>query len=445
MVIMNNAQLQGQDYDSIYPPDGVSLQPFLHQVSGRAIMMCLNETTVCKPLNFREYYFYQSLPTDILQYTPQYKGVVNVNIEETKDGTIALTAFPSHNDENDQIDKKEENSQLSLSQITTTNKNNKNVSNDSCKRLITQVHSAGERSSRKRIRLKRTGSLCIERSDGSLDNDIEKSTQKPRFNPWTLKVYKEGLTRHLHSTNKVVQKCILLENVASRFKCPCILDLKMGTRVHGDFDDDAKRQRHLEKCAKSTTQSLGVRLAGMQVYRHESGTFLCRNKYFGRSLTVEGFGKTLREFFYNGYKMRIDLIQPIINNLRSLIKKLNKLPSYRFYSSSLLVMYDGMSEDVQNCGSDKISEKSNKDFSTKASDQDETLSSREDDDNIQSTENEEIVSGSESVDVRMIDFAKSTHGNMDASIIHKGPDKGYIFGLESLIEVLNNIIIEDLQ
>lgn len=39
-------------------------------------MMCLDETTVCKPLNFREHFFYKSLPPDILQFTPKFKGVV---------------------------------------------------------------------------------------------------------------------------------------------------------------------------------------------------------------------------------------------------------------------------------------------------------------------------------------------------------------------------------
>jgi len=37
-------------------------------------MMCLNETTVCKPLNYREHFFYKSLPPDIMQFTPQFKG-----------------------------------------------------------------------------------------------------------------------------------------------------------------------------------------------------------------------------------------------------------------------------------------------------------------------------------------------------------------------------------
>ena len=40
------------------------------------------------------------------------------------------------------------------------------------------------------------------------------------------------------------------------------------------------------------------------------------------------------------------------------------------------------------------------------------------------------------VDIRMIDFAKSTHQDMDSTVIHDGPDHGYIFGLTNLIKIL---------
>ena len=57
----------------------------------------------------------------------------------------------------------------------------------------------------------------------------------------------------------------MLENVASKFERPCVLDLKMGTRQHGDDASAEKRHRQMAKCAASTSASLGVRLCGMQV------------------------------------------------------------------------------------------------------------------------------------------------------------------------------------
>lgn len=58
---------------------------------------------------------------------------------------------------------------------------------------------------------------------------------------------------------------ILLENVASQFTYPCILDLKMGTRQYGDADTLAKKQSKMVKVVSTTSAKLGVRVGGMQV------------------------------------------------------------------------------------------------------------------------------------------------------------------------------------
>lgn len=81
---------------------------------------------------------------------------------------------------------------------------------------------------------------------------------------------------------------------------------------------------------------------------------------------MDGFKKTLREFFYNGCRMRIDVINPIIENLKSLVKRLNMLPSYRFYSSSLLIMYDGAIE-TEKSDQDEVSWKSKESHLDRAS------------------------------------------------------------------------------
>lgn len=53
---------------------GVPLEPFLHQVGGHLSIMTYDEHTVCKPLISREHRFYESLPTAMKHFTPQYKG-----------------------------------------------------------------------------------------------------------------------------------------------------------------------------------------------------------------------------------------------------------------------------------------------------------------------------------------------------------------------------------
>lgn len=58
---------------------------------------------------------------------------------------------------------------------------------------------------------------------------------------------------------------IVLDNLTSSMSCPCVLDLKMGTRQYGDDASDEKKATFDERCALSTSQSMGVRISGMQV------------------------------------------------------------------------------------------------------------------------------------------------------------------------------------
>uniref|UniRef100_A0A8C8VMW4 Kinase n=1 Tax=Pelusios castaneus TaxID=367368 RepID=A0A8C8VMW4_9SAUR len=57
------------------PRKGVLLEPFIHQVGGHMSMMKYDEHTVCKPLISQEQWFYESLPTEMKQFTPKYKAM----------------------------------------------------------------------------------------------------------------------------------------------------------------------------------------------------------------------------------------------------------------------------------------------------------------------------------------------------------------------------------
>ena len=45
----------------------------------------------------------------------------------------------------------------------------------------------------------------------------------------------------------------------------------------------------------------------------------------------------------------------------------------------------------------------------------------------------------ELVDIRLIDFAHSTHKGLNDASVHEGPDQGFLFGLDSLVTILREI------
>ena len=57
----------------------------------------------------------------------------------------------------------------------------------------------------------------------------------------------------------------MLENLVANFEYPCIMDLKMGTRLHDDNATESKKQSHESKVNETTSGALGLRITGIQV------------------------------------------------------------------------------------------------------------------------------------------------------------------------------------
>ncbi|KAB5537135.1 hypothetical protein PHYPO_G00115400 [Pangasianodon hypophthalmus] len=389
---------------------GVPLEPFVHQVGGHTSMMRYDDHTVCKPLISREQRFYESLPPEMKEFTPEYKGVVLVCFEGDMDGYINLVAYPyveseglDHEELPERDQPRRKHSRRSLHRSSSDHKEERAAHESDTNDTLQELKSP-------RLDLQ----ICSDVPFQMLDGNSGLSSEKISHNPWSLRCHKQQLSRmRSESKERKLYKFLLLENVVHHFSCPCILDLKMGTRQHGDDASEEKAARQMKKCEQSTSATLGVRVCGMQVYQMDTGHYLCRNKYYGRGLSIEGFRHALYQFMHNGADLRRDLFEPILSKLRSLKAVLERQASYRFYSSSLLIIYEGREPERAEASSEK---------------------------DTAGCQSLPLDPPPASIDVRMIDFAHSTFkGFRDDQTVHDGPDRGYMFGLESLINILEGI------
>ncbi len=178
----------------------------------------------------------------------------------------------------------------------------------------------------------------------------------------------------------------------------------------------------------------------MQVYQVNTGGFLCWNKYHGRALTVEGFQGALCQFLDNGRVFRLELVDGILTRLKRLRSALESLETFRFYCSSLLIIYEGAKYPVSKVV--KSGAWKERDDQT-CNDSAEIVPAEPTDESVEN--NEETSKTEETaehkIQVKLIDFAHATcKGFEDSDQLHDGPDRGLIFGLDNLISIFESIV-----
>ncbi|CAD5206825.1 unnamed protein product [Bursaphelenchus okinawaensis] len=326
---------------------------FPHQVGGHfGLLTCSGH--VCKPLNQREYSFYQQITPNLQSFTPKFCGRVRVNLSTSQDGTVYMST--------DQT---------------------------------IQCHSP-----------KNTLCVCdndeVSTSTSTEDSNVN-DEKKMTFRLRNKRVEAESVTNAWagQCQSKVVQKLfngydkwfIVIEDMVSAFAKPCVIDLKMGTRQYGDDASAQKRLSQHQKCRQSTSEEMGVRMVGMQLYDRRTKSYVYVNKYEGRRMDRLQFISALTVFFRSSGTQRS---KKFLERLLELSKVMSSSEGYRFFSSSLLIAFD----DSPTASSDVV--------------------------------------------VSMIDFAHSTFPGFLEDKVYEGMDEGYLLGINSLCTILCDII-EDLN
>lgn len=266
----------------------------------------------------------------------------------------------------------------------------------------------------------------------------------------------------------------------------------MGTRQHGDDASAQKQFSQTQKCKESTSEKMGMRLVGMQLYQMQKKRFVYVNKYEGRCMNRSRLCSVLQNFFITAGQDRLSELIEQLNNLRLVLQ--NAL-SYRFFSSSILIAFDGginssdISEKFQFDNSfNKMNENSNftfenfdqNFFNIDDKHQDSSQSTIFDSDNeessinnisfndhisekkipvntlrsdnlislkkasnsakkIHSPKNNEEIKKNSKILLKMIDFAHSTFNGFLTDKVYNGADDGYLLGIDSLIEIVTSI------
>ena len=208
----------------------------------------------------------------------------------------------------------------------------------------------------------------------------------------------------------------------------------------------------MAKSAQTTSSTLGLRLCGMQVFNRAEEKYICLNKYHGRALTDTSFVDCIRQFL-NKYESvddtsyRDDVRRQLISKLFDLKEELKKLNTFRFYTSSLLVTYDGYCNSelpqlpVKSIGKscDNNVASHDDDNHEKNGDNVGPTSAKGDISLYNNTGRKGDLSMKSLVDVRLIDFAHATHIGMNDKAIYEGPDDNFISGISNFISILKEL------
>ena len=310
---------------------------YRNQVAGHSPLLW-HSGTICKPLIPAEYTFYSQLEEQMaafMPYVPKYYGLLDL---EQLTEEMASSLLTESSDSSSSGTAPTGSTERQRSESGEGEKNSAGDKDNSSDETSSHSDSGRRQSADDGASNSPSAPSLTQSSPTPSERSMTANSSAGRiYNKWAVKcaLRKPG-------TSKSRIQYIVLEDLTYAYAKPCILDLKVGTRQHSDTEPPSKIASKTARCLHTTSHSLGLRLCGMQVYHPAEDMYQVRDKYWGRGLDAEGFGRAMRDYFYDGERVVAEMVRAFIARMEKMRRAvLMWTKGRRFYSSSLLLVYEG--------------------------------------------------------------------------------------------------------
>ncbi|KAH8696622.1 hypothetical protein BGW36DRAFT_360442 [Talaromyces proteolyticus] len=386
-IMIENTEMQiRHTKDSSVHPGVMALQPYPHKVGGHSALYRFSDESICKQLDKHEHQFYEHMERknrDMVAFLPKYIGVLAVAVSDNMIPYVAmednmhivpvdiLWNSPRLTRADGWQSRRRPNSPICWG-VTCVNT-----------RLRGKVfeNAFGGMGHRQQVQLRRCDDVFADRkpyvphptssihdwNEGDelfFMDDLAATMTCKKVDDRIFAAKQRGMVRFREcisfdllsahrrfnntdslQTARDLRPFLLLEDLTADMKRPCVLDIKMGTRHYGIDADEQKKESQTRKSWKTTSKTLGVRLCGMKTWNAEKQEYLFEDKYKGREMkSCREIQQALGRFLCDGVSYQRSAAEKVLvisQHLERLEKLVRMLRGYRFYSSSLLILYDG--------------------------------------------------------------------------------------------------------